>query len=156
MSLSENAHQIDTFVNEVRLLAENQREILLGDQQSQISATQGHLLMLLAHHGPQTNTQLAHDLQVSPAAITKAIKSLQTSAPTLIVSQRDEQDARVLRWHLTEDGVQLAEQHEQAHAKTVGEYDKLLQAYSPEEQAVIGQFLQSLTQCLRTGEAKAQ
>lgn len=68
--------QIDQFLSQVMQFAENKHEILLGKCQSDIklTSTQEHLLMLL-NGEPTTNARMAETLSVSPAAITKALKS---------------------------------------------------------------------------------
>lgn len=143
------SHTLDHFLNDVRLMAENQRELLLGDIVSPLTTTQGHLLMLLAQGGAQTNTQLAHELQVSPAAVTKAVKSLQHIEPTLVISQRDAKDARILRWALTAAGAQMASDHAAAHDQTVAAYDKMLAHYDDSQREILGRFLTDLSLCLR-------
>lgn len=59
MTVESYAKQIDQFLNHLKLLSENQREVLIGENTTDITTTQGHLLMLLAQHGPQTNSELA-------------------------------------------------------------------------------------------------
>lgn len=150
---TEAAQQIDSFLNHVRMLAENQREILICDRSdASITTTQGHVLMLLAQRGPQTNTALAQALQVSPAAITKAMKVLQNDAAPKVTQIPDEHDLRVSRWALTQHGITLASAHAQEHRDTLAEYDAVLTTFDAEQQAVITAFLTAMTNRLDGGD----
>lgn len=154
---TESAKQIDDFLNHVRMLAENQREILICDRSdSGITTTQGHVLMLLAQKGPQTNTALAQALQVSPAAITKAMKVLQHDEEPMITQVPDENDLRVSRWALTNRGIGLASAHAQEHRDTLAEYDAVLAEFDDAEQAVIQKFLTTMTTRLDGGQKHAK
>ena len=68
------AEKIDQFLNEVILKAENQHEILIGSCTSDVplTNTQEHILMLLSEES-LTNSDLAKKLNVSQAAVTKAV-----------------------------------------------------------------------------------
>ncbi|MCW0953418.1 MarR family transcriptional regulator [Weissella ceti] len=150
---TESAKQIDDFLNHVRMLAENQREILICDRSdANVTTTQGHVLMLLAQQGPQTNTALAQALQVSPAAITKAMKVLQNDDEPMVAQIPDENDLRVTRWSLTQRGITLASAHAQEHRDTLAEYDAVLADFNEEQQAVIGEFLTAMTSRLDGGQ----
>ncbi len=135
------AKQIDEFLNTIRLVSENQREVLLGADGQKITATQGHLLMLLSQKGPQTNSVLAHEIGVTPAAVTKAMKGLQEGADPKVTPMPDENDGRVMRWTLTNVGMSLAASHATQHRETLAEYEKVIAAFSPENQLAIGHFL---------------
>lgn len=69
--------QIDCLVNEILLKTENQHELLFGTCQSgvELTNTQEHILMLLSQER-LTNSALAKRLNISQAAVTKAIKCL--------------------------------------------------------------------------------
>ena len=75
--MSQLAHEMDHFLNEIILKAENQHEILIGSCTSgmPLTNTQEHILMLLSEES-LTNSELAKRLNVSQAAVTKAIKSV--------------------------------------------------------------------------------
>ena len=72
------ANQIDQFLGTIMQFAENKHEILLGECESdeQLTSTQEHILMLLKK-APLTNARISEQLNISPAAVTKAIKKLQ-------------------------------------------------------------------------------
>jgi len=142
---SEAAKQIDDFLNHVRVLAENKREILLCDRsEAEITTTQGHILMILAQQGPQTNTTLARMLQVSPAAITKAMKLLQNDEEPMVAQVPDENDLRVSRWSLTSRGIGLASAHAQEHRETLAQYDAILEEFNDDQQVVIQDFISAM------------
>lgn len=148
MTAESYAKQIDQFLNHLKLLSENQREVLIGENTTDITTTQGHLLMLLAQHGPQTNSELARALHVSGAAVTKAMKSLYIRDEPMVNVIPDPEDGRVSRWSLTTLGISLATAHTQRHRETVDEYQKLLENFSDSEQAVISRFLIELSERL--------
>ncbi|ATF42225.1 MarR family transcriptional regulator [Weissella paramesenteroides] len=148
MTVESYAKQIDQFLNHLKLLSENQREVLIGENTTDITTTQGHLLMLLAQHGPQTNSELARALHVSGAAVTKAMKSLYIRDEPMVNVIPDPEDGRVSRWSLTTLGISLATAHTQRHRETIDEYQKLLENFSDSEQAVISRFLIELSERL--------
>ena len=69
--------QVNQLINQIVLKSENQHELLIGQCRSQVKLTntQEHILMLLAE-GRKTNSELAKTLNVSQAAVTKAVKTL--------------------------------------------------------------------------------
>ena len=151
MATEEYAEQLDHFLNDVRSLAENQREILLGDANSPITTTQGHVLMLLAQNGPQTNTELAHALHVSAAAITKAMKGLNTVDDPMVNVVPDPDDGRVSRWSLTTLGISMATAHAQRHRETLSEYQSVFAVFTEQDQTTISHFLTLVADRLNGG-----
>jgi len=139
-----NAEQIDEFLNGIRLISENQREILFGTDEDAVTTTQGHILMLLAQNGPQTNRQLADALGVTAAAVTKAIKLLQVGTNVNVIPLADESDGRLVRWMITEVGRKIAADHAHRHQQTVHEYRKILTEYTEDQQAIIINFIHQL------------
>ena len=75
---SQVSQQIDRLFTKIMQLAENKQEVLLGKCESDagLTNTQEHILMLLLHE-KLTNAKLAEKLNISPAAVTKALKKLQ-------------------------------------------------------------------------------
>ncbi len=139
---------IDNCLHEIVLSSENQLEILVGTCQSQVKLTntQEHILMLIENNS-YTNTEIAKELNVSQAAITKATKSL--LAQGLLVAVRDRKDARVIRFSLTEEAKPIAAEHAHHHAHTLKTYEALLENYSVDEREVIGRFLSELVEKIR-------
>ena len=137
------AIQIDRALHDIVLCSENQLEILVGSCQSEVTLTntQEHILMLIENNS-YTSSEIAKQLKVSQAAITKAIKAL--ISKEMLVGVRDEKDARVVRYSLTEIAKPIAAEHTHHHVHTLAAYEDLLRAYSEAEQAVIGRFLTDL------------
>ena len=68
-----------------------------------------------------TNSVLAKKLNVSQAAITKAVKPLLSQG--MLETYRDENDARVLYYRLTEIGKPIALEHQHHHQHTLHTYE---------------------------------
>ena len=141
--MSEVANKIDRFLNSILLLSENQHEILVGSCTSGVSLTntQVHILMLVADEA-LTNSVLAKKLNVSQAAITKAVKPLLSQG--MLETYRDENDARVLYYRLTEIGKPIALEHQHHHQHTLHTYEDVLSKFTKNEQGVISRFLDLL------------
>ena len=141
--MSEVANKIDRFLNSILLLSENQHEILVGSCTSGVSLTntQEHILMLVADES-LTNSVLAKKLNVSQAAITKAVKPLLSQG--MMETYRDENDARVLYYRLTEIGKPIALEHQHHHQHTLHTYEDVLSKFTKNEQGVISRFLDLL------------
>ena len=141
--MSEVANKIDRFLNSILLLSENQHEILVGSCTSGVSLTntQEHILMLVADEA-LTNSVLAKKLNVSQAAITKAVKPLLSQR--MLETYRDENDARVLYYRLTEIGKPIALEHQHHHQHTLHTYENVLSKFTKNEQGVISRFLDLL------------
>lgn len=141
--MSEVANKIDRFLNSILLLSENQHEILVGSCTSGVSLTntQEHILMLVSDES-LTNSVLAKKLNVSQAAITKAVKPLLSQG--MLETYRDENDARVLYYRLTEIGKPIALEHQHHHQHTLHTYEDVLSKFTKNEQGVISRFLDLL------------
>ena len=141
--MSEVANKIDRFLNSILLLSENQHEILVGSCTSGVSLTntQEHILMLVADEA-LTNSVLAKKLNVSQAAITKAVKALLSQG--MLETYRDENDARVLYYRLTEIGKPIGLEHQHHHQHTLHTYEDVLSKFTKNEQGVISRFLDLL------------
>ena len=141
--MSEVANKIDRFLNSILLLSENQHEILVGSCTSGVSltTTPEHMWMLVADEA-LTNSVLAKKLNVSQAAITKAVKPLLSQG--MLETYRDENDARVLYYRLTEIGKPIALEHQHHHQHTLHTYEDVLSKFTKNEQGVISRFLDLL------------
>lgn len=89
-----------------------------------------------------TNSVLAKKLNVSQAAITKAVKPLLSQG--MLETYRDENDARVLYYRLTEIGKPIALEHQHHHQHTLHTYEDVLSKFTMNEQGVISRFLDLL------------
>lgn len=132
--------QVDKLVNQILLKAENQHELLFGDCQSgvAITNTQEHILMLLSHER-LTNSDLAKRLNISQAAVTKAIKYLVSQG--MLASVKNKEDARVTYFELTDIAKPVAKEHTHHHDATLAVYKNLCNQFSEDEQDVIARFL---------------
>ena len=146
--MSQFALDIEKCLHEIVLSSENQLEILVGSCQStaKLTNTQEHILMLI-EKAAYTNTEIAKQLNVSQAAITKATKSL--VAQGLLVAVKDSKDARIVRFSLTEAAKPIAAEHAHHHAHTLEAYEELLDNYSFDEQDLIARFLNELVERIR-------
>ena len=88
-----------------------------------------------------TNSELARRLNVSQAAVTKAIKSLVKEG--MLETSRDPKDARVIFYQLTELARPVAEEHHH-HEHTLLAYEQVASQFTPNEQEVIQRFLTAL------------
>ena len=132
--------QVDKLVNQILLKSENQHELLFGDCQSgvAITNTQEHILMLLSHER-LTNSDLAKRLNISQAAVTKAIKYLVSQG--MLASVKNKEDARVTYFELTDIAKPVAKEHTHHHDATLAVYKNLFNQFSEDEQDVIAGFL---------------
>ena len=137
------AEKINHFLNEVILTAENQHEILIGSCTSDVrlTNTQEHILMLLSQES-LTNSDLAKRLNVSQAAVTKAVKALVEQK--MLQTFKDKKDARVTFYRLTDLARPIAEEHQHHHVHTLDTYQRLAEQFSSDEQEVIVKFLDAL------------
>ena len=137
------AEKINHFLNEVILTAENQHEILVGSCTSDVrlTNTQEHILMLLSQES-LTNSDLAKRLNVSQAAVTKAVKALVEQK--MLQTFKDKKDARVTFYRLTDLARPIAEEHQHHHVHTLETYQRLAEQFSSDEQEVIVKFLDGL------------
>jgi multiple antibiotic resistance operon transcriptional repressor (marR), putative len=137
------AEKINHFLNEVILTAENQHEILVGSCTSDVrlTNTQEHILMLLSQES-LTNSDLAKRLNVSQAAVTKAVKALVEQK--MLETFKDKKDARVTFYRLTDLARPIAEEHQHHHVHTLETYQRLAEQFSSDEQEVIVRFLDGL------------
>ena len=137
------AEKINHFLNEVILTAENQHEILVGSCTSDVrlTNTQEHILMLLSQES-LTNSDLAKRLNVSQAAVTKAVKALVEQK--MLETFKDKKDARVTFYRLTDLARPIAEEHQHHHVHTLDTYQRLAEQFSSDEQEVIVKFLDGL------------
>ena len=139
----ELSQSIDLFFAKIMQLAENKQEILLGKCESgaDLTNTQEHILMLLLA-GKLTNAKMAEMLNVSPAAVTKALKKLREL--NLIVSEKSKSDERVVLWYLSEEGMPIAKEHGHHHEATLATYSEVISEFTAQEQQTIMTFLNKM------------
>ncbi|HEL0757482.1 TPA: zinc-dependent MarR family transcriptional regulator [Streptococcus equi subsp. zooepidemicus] len=137
--------KLDSLVNHILLKAENQHELLFGACQSDVKLTntQEHILMLLSQE-KLTNTDLAKRLNISQAAVTKAIKGL--IKQEMLAGTKDTVDARVTYFELTDLARPIAKEHTHHHDKTLAVYHRLLAHFSAEEQVIVEKFITAFSE----------
>ncbi|HEL1119553.1 TPA: zinc-dependent MarR family transcriptional regulator [Streptococcus equi subsp. zooepidemicus] len=137
--------KLDSLVNRILLKAENQHELLFGACQSDVKLTntQEHILMLLSQE-KLTNTDLAKRLNISQAAVTKAIKGL--IKQEMLAGTKDTVDARVTYFELTDLARSIAKEHTHHHDKTLAVYHRLLAHFSAEEQVIVEKFITAFSE----------
>ncbi|MCJ1980187.1 MAG: zinc-dependent MarR family transcriptional regulator [Lactococcus sp.] len=137
------SQKIDLFFTKIMQLAENKQEVLLGKCESGagLTNTQEHILMLLLQD-ELTNAELADMLNVSPAAVTKALKKLQLLS--LVCSEKSTSDARIVLWQLSEKGRPIAKEHGHHHQATLATYSAVVSEFSDKEQETIMAFLEKM------------
>ncbi|MDN6069914.1 MAG: zinc-dependent MarR family transcriptional regulator [Lactococcus plantarum] len=137
------SQSIDLFFTKIMQLAENKQEILLGKCESgaDLTNTQEHILMLLLA-GKLTNAKMAEMLNISPAAVTKALKKLREM--NLIVSEKSSSDERVVLWCLSAEGMPIAKEHGHHHEATLAAYSEVISEFSAQEQHTIMTFLNKM------------
>ncbi len=69
---------------------------------------QGMLLMYVGHHDGLTHSEIAENLQISPAAVTKVIKRLEEL--NYLKRQSDPKDERISRVFIQSEGRKVIEQ----------------------------------------------
>lgn len=140
---SDIANKIEKTINDIILQAGNKNEILVGDCHCNhdYTNTQKHILMLLKNENI-SNKELAFNLNISQAAVTKAIKFLLNE--NMIISEKDPNDARVIKYTLSDEAMHIAKEHENHHKRTLSHYDDLLNKYTESEQEIINKFLDDL------------
>lgn len=135
--------KIEKRLNDLVLFAGNRNEILVGDCHCNhdYTNTQKHILMLI-HKENISNKELAAKLNISQAAVTKAIKFLLSE--NMLIAEKDPKDARVIKYSLSKEAMHIAEEHDEHHKRTLNHYDKLLSSYTDSEKEIINKFLDDL------------
>ena len=89
-----------------------------------------------------TNSELARRLNVSQAAVTKAIKFLVKEG--MLETSKDPKDARVIFYRLTDLARPIAEEHHHHHEHTLSTYEQVATQFTPNEQKIIQRLLTAL------------
>lgn len=143
------AEKLEHTINDIIIQAGNKNEVLVGDCHCNhdFTNTQKHILMLISKENI-SNKELASSLNISQAAVTKAIKSLIDN--NMILSQKDPNDARVLKYTLSDEALFIAKEHENHHMRTIEYYNKILSKYDDNQLKVIDSFLNDLNVIIRS------
>lgn len=147
--MNDTAKKLEQTINDIIIQAGNKNEVLVGDCHCNhdFTNTQKHILMLISKENI-SNKELASSLNISQAAVTKAIKSLIDN--NMILAQKDPNDARVLKYTLSEDALFVAQEHENHHKRTIDYYKQVLSKYDESQLKVIDSFLNDLNTIIRS------
>ena len=99
---------------------------------------------MLLSEGRKTNSELAKTLNVSQAAVTKAVKTLVKEG--MLEAKKDKDDGRVTYFVLTQEAQPIAREHEEHHQETLGVYRSVLDQFDNQERQVIVRFLTTLAE----------
>lgn len=140
--------KIEFVLNQIVSKAGNQNELLFGKCicESNITNTQKHILMLLENQNI-TNKDISIKLNITQAAVTKAIKSLIKEG--FIESVKDKNDARILRYKLSEKAKEIAITHKQHHDRSLNTLKNIVNEYTDEEKLIISNFLDKILEKVR-------
>lgn len=142
------AYKIESTINEIIINSGNQNEFLVGECfcNHNFTNTQKHILMLLKNENIN-NKDIAYKLNISQAAVTKAIKSLVIEK--MLIVEKDNKDGRILRYKLSKEAINIAKEHENHHQRTINSYNKILEKYNKDEKEIINKFLDDLINNIR-------
>lgn len=99
---------------------------------------------MLLSEGQKTNSELAKALNVSQAAVTKAVKTLVKEG--MLEGKKDKDDGRVTYFVLTQEAQPIAQEHKEHHQETLGVYRSVLDQFDHQDRQVIGRFLIKLAE----------
>lgn len=129
--------QIDRLIHFLaRKFSQEMAQIIEGH----VSATQFLVLRLLAHSGPAKVSQIAGKMQITPSAVTLLADGLTEKG--LIGRERDQTDRRVVYINITEKGLELIRELENARRKAA---ESLMSRLSDLELSSIVAILDKLT-----------
>lgn len=142
------SQKIEFVLNQIISKAGNQNELLFGrcTCESNVTNTQKHILMLLEDQNI-TNKDISIKLNITQAAVTKAIKSLIKDG--FIESVKDKNDARVLRYKLSENAKDIANTHKQHHDRSLNTLKNIVSEYTDDEKLIISDFLDRILEEVR-------
>ncbi|MBU0279091.1 MULTISPECIES: MarR family transcriptional regulator [unclassified Gemella] len=142
------AHKIENTLNEIIIHSGNQNELLVGECfcNHNYTNTQKHILMILKNENTN-NKDLAKKLNISQAAVTKAIKLLLEE--NMLIAEKDNKDGRILRYKLSKEALDVATEHENHHQRTINSYKQILENYNTSEKEIISKFLADLIKNIR-------
>ena len=102
------------------------------------------LIMQLYKHDGMTHSELAEKLEVTPATVTNMVKRIERDG--LVVRRRDDQDERISRVYLTDEGKAM---REKLMANIKGIESDIFEGFSEEEIKLFNSFMKRITKNLR-------
>lgn len=109
----------DILVNLFNLVLELEEQAVRESSSKDLSITEVHTLVAIGKGRPRTMTHVANLLGISVSTLTTAVNKLVKKG--YVDRLRDEEDRRIVRIYLTEDGIAAVEAHEAFHESMVSE-----------------------------------
>ncbi|HET7615545.1 MAG TPA: MarR family transcriptional regulator [Bacillales bacterium] len=100
------------FVKVIRQINKDMRSEL----KMELTSSQIHLLRLIEQHGPLKMSELAEELRITLGGVTSLANRMDKA--NLIKRKRSEEDRRIVRLELTEEGVAFLDHLTEARNKT--------------------------------------
>ena len=107
------------LVNIFNLIEKLEEESIQGSSFQNVSITEVHTLEAIGGGRPRTMTHVANILGISVSTLTTAVGKLVKKG--YVVRSRDEEDGRIVRIALTEEGRKILESHQAFHREMVGQ-----------------------------------
>ena len=107
------------LVNIFNLIEKLEEESIQGSSFQNVSITEVHTLEAIGGGRPRTMTHVANILGISVSTLTTAVGKLVKKG--YVVRSRDEEDGRIVRIALTEEGHRILESHQAFHREMVGQ-----------------------------------
>ncbi|MCG8501947.1 MAG: MarR family transcriptional regulator [Firmicutes bacterium] len=112
---------------------------------------QPRLLRLLWVQDGRTQKELAEEMNIQPATITKMVRRMQNAG--FVVRKSDLEDMRVSRIFLTDSGRQIRKEVENIHQTL---YEESLKDFTVEEKVLLRRFLMQIKENLLGAMGKQQ
>lgn len=109
----------DILVNLFNLVLELEEQAVKESSADDLSITEIHTLVAIGKGRPRTMTHVANLLGINVSTLTTAVNKLVKKG--YVERLRDEDDRRIVRIHLTEDGIEAVRAHESFHDEMIGE-----------------------------------
>jgi DNA-binding MarR family transcriptional regulator len=111
---------------------------------NQLSMTEVHTLAAIGLEKSRTMTEIATDLMINVSTLTAAINKLEKKGYANRIKSED--DRRVVRIELTENGIAILQDHERFHQKMV---EQVVENLGEEEARVLMKSMSSLMKFFR-------
>lgn len=109
----------DILVNLFNMVLKLEEEALQESLFKDLSITEAHTLVAIGKGRPKTMTHVANLLGINVSTLTTAINKLVKKG--YVERLRDEEDRRIVRIHLTDDGIEAVKAHESFHEDMIRE-----------------------------------
>ncbi|WP_419787075.1 MarR family winged helix-turn-helix transcriptional regulator [Pseudodesulfovibrio sp.] len=111
---------------------------------AEVSLSEVHCIDRIGAIDHANVTKVADELEMTRGGVSKIVKRLRDRG--YIESYQEPENRKEVYFRLTEKGERLYAEHRQCHIRVYQERARILEAYSPEERAVIYRFLDEMRQ----------